>query len=62
MPHSVSITSSILMRCPQKIQKGKKDILKSIADEQGLSVSRMFINAVEEKYNIKLLGDKDQLT
>ena len=32
------------------IQKGEKEKLARIADEEGIPISRLFVNAVNEKY------------
>jgi len=40
--------------CRFYIEKSKKDEIQRIAKENGLSLSRLFIEAVEEKYQIKL--------
>lgn len=37
-----------------KIPKGKKNVLKTLADKHNTSVNQLVINAVEEQYNVDL--------
>lgn len=43
-----------MYECRFYIKPEYKEELQKIADEQGVALSRLFINAVEEKYGIKL--------
>lgn len=37
-----------------RVPKGKRDILKKTAEAHNLSVSKMFLEAIEEKYGVDL--------
>lgn len=37
-----------------RIDKNFKPVLQALLDETGLSITDLFVNAVEEKYDIKL--------
>ena len=43
-----------------KIPKGKRDELRALAKDNGISMNRLFIEAVEDKYLISLSRDKDR--
>lgn len=43
-----------MYECRFYIKNEHKDALQEIANAQGVALSRLFINAVEEKYGIKL--------
>ena len=42
-----------------KVPKGKRDELRALAKDNGMSMNRLFIEAVEDKYLISLTKDKD---
>ena len=45
---------------PVRVHKSFNDTLAALSTKTNMSVNKLFITAVEEKYNVTLMGDVDR--